>query len=73
MQVQALYHHPSLGRAVDIALVRLELFRSQPGDLPHYDGERSPLLDSFCEYNERHNPLGDDNPDHWDMGLYVSG
>ncbi|KAE8744445.1 hypothetical protein FOCC_FOCC008920 [Frankliniella occidentalis] len=71
--VQALYHHPSLGRAVDIALVRLELFRSQPQDLPHHEGDRGPLLDSFCEYNERHNPPGDEDPHHWDMGLYVSG
>ncbi|KAJ1524302.1 hypothetical protein ONE63_010813 [Megalurothrips usitatus] len=71
--VQALYHHPSLGRAVDIVLVRLELFRTQPHDLPHHDGDRSPLLDSFCEYNERHNPSGDEDPHHWDMGLYVSG
>ncbi|XP_034237574.1 A disintegrin and metalloproteinase with thrombospondin motifs adt-1-like [Thrips palmi] len=71
--VQALYHHPSLGRALDIVLVRLELFRTQPYDLQHHDGDRGPLLDSFCEYNERHNPRGDDDPAHWDMGLYVSG
>ncbi|KAK3927175.1 A disintegrin and metalloproteinase with thrombospondin motifs adt-1, partial [Frankliniella fusca] len=71
--VQALYHHPSLGRPVDITLVRLELFRAQPRDLPHHEGDRGPLLDSFCAYNERHNPPGDEDPHHWDMGLYVSG
>ncbi|KAG8326984.1 hypothetical protein J6590_029739 [Homalodisca vitripennis] len=71
--VQALYHHPSVGQPVDIALVRLEIFKSQPQDLPHYGGERSGLLDSFCAYNAKHNPPGDQNPEHWDMGLYVSG
>lgn len=45
----------------------------QPKDLPHYDGERSHLLDSFCEYQDLINPKEDDIDDHWDMGLYVSG
>ncbi|XP_067002114.1 A disintegrin and metalloproteinase with thrombospondin motifs adt-1-like [Anabrus simplex] len=71
--IQALYHHPSLGAYVDIVLVRMDIFKSQPGDLIHYDGERGKLLDSFCAYNKKHNPPGDSNPKHWDMGLYVSG
>ena len=71
--VQALYHHPSLGAKIDIALVRLELMRRQPTDLPHYDGERGDLLESFCKYSQRHNSKEDDDPYHWDMGLYVSG
>ncbi|XP_069680135.1 A disintegrin and metalloproteinase with thrombospondin motifs adt-2-like [Periplaneta americana] len=71
--VQALYHHPSLGHAIDLALVRLDLLSHQPSDLPHYSGERGKLLDSFCAYNARKNPAGDTNPEHWDMGLYVSG
>lgn len=71
--VQALFHHPSLGKSIDIVLVKIEIFKKQPSDLPHFEGERNQLLDSFCLYNERHNPKGDENPDHWDMGLYISG
>ncbi|XP_049961994.1 A disintegrin and metalloproteinase with thrombospondin motifs adt-2-like [Schistocerca serialis cubense] len=71
--VQALYHHPSLGGRVEISLVRLELMSSQPADLPHHDGERGALLDSFCAFSEKHNPKGDSDPNHWDMALYVSG
>ncbi|XP_048510631.1 A disintegrin and metalloproteinase with thrombospondin motifs adt-2-like isoform X2 [Athalia rosae] len=71
--VQALYHHPSLGAKIDIALVRLDLMQKQPYDLPHYNGERERLLDSFCNYAQVHNPSGDDHPNHWDMGLYISG
>lgn len=73
LQVQALYHHPSLGQSIDLTLVRLDLMTNQPRDLPHYDGERGKLLDSFCDYSAHNNPAGDSNPDHWDMGLYVSG
>ena len=73
LQVQALYHHPSLGQSIDLTLVRLDLMSHQPRDLPHHDGERGKLLDSFCDYSAHNNPAGDSNPDHWDMGLYVSG
>lgn len=72
VQVQALYHHPSAGTKIDLALVRLELLKSQPSDLPSYGGERGQLLDSFCAYQAKHNPKDDKNPDHWDMGLYIS-
>lgn len=71
--MQALYHHPSLGTAMEIVIVRLEIMKHQPADFPHYDGERSKLLDSFCSYQQRKNPHGDSNPEHWDMALYVSG
>ncbi|XP_059475973.1 A disintegrin and metalloproteinase with thrombospondin motifs adt-2-like [Neocloeon triangulifer] len=71
--IQALYLHPSLGRTVQLSIVRLDLFASQPSDMPHYGGERGQLLDSFCAWNEKHNPKSDSDPGHWDMGLYVSG
>ena len=41
--------------------------------MPHYNGERSKLLDSFCAYQSGLNPKNDEDPDHWDMALYVSG
>ncbi|KAF7280146.1 hypothetical protein GWI33_006323 [Rhynchophorus ferrugineus] len=71
--VQALYHHPSLGTGLELVLVRLDIMKTQPREMPHYNGERSQLLDSFCEYQASINPRDDSNPDHWDMGLYVSG
>ncbi|CAH1116620.1 unnamed protein product [Phaedon cochleariae] len=71
--VQALYHHPSLGTPLELVLVRLDIMRKQPSSLPHYDGERGKLLDSFCAYQQQLNPSGDSNPEHWDMGLYISG
>ncbi|KAK5647460.1 hypothetical protein RI129_002352 [Pyrocoelia pectoralis] len=71
--VQALYHHPSLGTKLDLVLVRIDIMKSQPGDLPHYEGERAKLLDSFCNYQNNLNPPSDNDPNHWDLGLYVSG
>lgn len=71
--VQAVYHHPSLGITIDISLVRLEIMQKQPHDLPHHDGERGKLLDSFCTYSMKKNPPDEFHPNHWDMGLYVSG
>lgn len=71
--VQAIYHHPSLGIAIDISLVRLEIMQKQPRDLPHHNGERGKLLDSFCNYALKKNPGDEFHPNHWDMGLYVSG
>ncbi|XP_076656979.1 ADAMTS metallopeptidase stall [Halictus rubicundus] len=71
--VQAVYHHPSLGVVVDISLVRLEIMQKQPRDLPHFNGDRGNLLNSFCNYAMKKNPKDEFNPDHWDMGLYVSG
>lgn len=66
-KVQSLYHHQSLGTPIDLTM------KTQPIDLPHYYGERSSLLDSFCEYQKNINPPDDKNPNHWDMGLYISG
>ncbi|XP_044735482.1 A disintegrin and metalloproteinase with thrombospondin motifs adt-1-like, partial [Chrysoperla carnea] len=71
--VQALYHHPSLGASIDLVIVRMDIMKTQPNDLPHYDGERSKLLNSFCDYQKSINPSGDADPHHWDMALYVSG
>ena len=71
--IQALYYHPSLGQRINVALVRLELMQRQPKQLASLDGERGDLLDTFCAYAKSINPLGDNDPKHWDMGLYISG
>ncbi|XP_052864441.1 A disintegrin and metalloproteinase with thrombospondin motifs adt-2-like [Anopheles cruzii] len=65
--IQALYQHPSLGIGIDVVLVYLEVMHSQPAAMPHYNGERSLLLDSFCTYQ---NTL---NRGRWDMALYLTG
>lgn len=71
--VQALYHHSSLGTPIDITIVYLEIMENQPHNMPHHDGERNKLLDSFCDYQKNLNPKGDKHPGHWDMALYISG
>ncbi|XP_053693968.1 A disintegrin and metalloproteinase with thrombospondin motifs adt-2-like [Sabethes cyaneus] len=71
--IQALYHHPSLGTAVDITVVYLEIMKRQPAAMPHFNGERESLLDTFCAYQKSLNNADDSDPNHWDLGLYVSG
>ncbi|KAK4885503.1 hypothetical protein RN001_001774 [Aquatica leii] len=71
--VQALYHHISIGTALDLVLVRLDIMKTQPSKMPHYDGEQSKLLDSFCSYQSSLNSESDNDVNHWDMALYVSG
>lgn len=51
----------------------MEIMVTQPKEMPNYQGERGRLLDSFCEYQTSINPASDKNPNHWDMGLYISG
>lgn len=71
-QVQALYQHSSLGTHIQLSLVRLTLLRSQPAKLTTI-AERGRLLDSFCEYQRSLNVEDDDDPQHWDMALLLSG
>lgn len=71
--VQSLYHHPSLGRKIDLTIVYLEIMETQPHDMPHAYGERNELLDNFCEYQKKMNPKDDRDPQHYDMAVYISG
>lgn len=71
--VQSLYHHSSLGTPIDLTIVYMEIMQTQPLSMPHHQGERGRLLDSFCSYQKSINPAGDKNPNHWDMALYISG
>lgn len=68
--VQTLYRHESLGTPVDLTIVYVEIMQRQ--SMRHYNGERSALLNSFCEYQKSINPVGDRHPHHWDMALYIS-
>ncbi|GFX62562.1 a disintegrin and metalloproteinase with thrombospondin motifs adt-1 [Trichonephila clavipes] len=72
-QMQALYQQPSLKKKIQISIVRLEVMKKQPSDLPHAEGDRDKLLDSFCSYQAKKNPDSDSDPNHWDLALYISG
>lgn len=72
LQVQALYQHPSLGTHIQLSLVRLTLLRAQPSALTTH-AERGRLLDSFCAYQRSLNVEDDEDPQHWDMALLLSG
>jgi len=72
--IQAIYHFDSLGTKVDFSLVHIEIMKTQPTDFYEEEGERGPLLTSFCKYQAGENkktPEGDAH--HWDIGLLVSG
>nr|XP_012214457.1 PREDICTED: A disintegrin and metalloproteinase with thrombospondin motifs 19-like isoform X2 [Linepithema humile] len=69
--IQAVFHHPSFGVPIDISLIYLEIMETQPSDLPN-GGDAYMLLITFCKYMIIRN-LSDDNPRHWDIGLYVTG
>eukprot|EP00096_Caligus_rogercresseyi_P009552 TRINITY_DN3254_c1_g1_i1.p1 TRINITY_DN3254_c1_g1~~TRINITY_DN3254_c1_g1_i1.p1 ORF type:complete len:740 (+),score=167.70 TRINITY_DN3254_c1_g1_i1:104-2221(+) len=72
--VQSLYHHGSLrGVDFDISIVRIELLRSQPSNLPTHGGERTLLLKSFCRYQSKENKNKNGEAGHWDIGVYISG
>ncbi|XP_026320254.1 A disintegrin and metalloproteinase with thrombospondin motifs adt-2-like isoform X2 [Hyposmocoma kahamanoa] len=70
--VQALYQHSSLGTRIQLSLVRLTFLRAQPSTLPPH-AERGKLLDAFCAYQRSLNVDDDDDPQHWDMALLLSG
>ncbi|XP_012221169.1 A disintegrin and metalloproteinase with thrombospondin motifs adt-2-like isoform X2 [Linepithema humile] len=70
--IQALYHHPSLGVSIDISLVYLEIMQEQLSNLSVF-GSAKKLLNSFCKYAKSVNPPDDNDPQHWDVGLYLTG
>ncbi|XP_012227150.1 A disintegrin and metalloproteinase with thrombospondin motifs 7-like [Linepithema humile] len=72
-QIQAMFHHPSLGVSIDISLVKLKIMDQHPSELPVFYGDTAKMYTSFCEYAETFNPSGDDNPGHWDLVLLLTG
>nr|XP_012220744.1 PREDICTED: A disintegrin and metalloproteinase with thrombospondin motifs 14-like isoform X3 [Linepithema humile] len=71
--IQAMFHHPSLGVSIDISLVYLKIMKKQPSNLPVFGGHATKLHDSFCDYAQTRNPVDDNDPHHWDIGLYLTG
>ncbi|XP_067212643.1 A disintegrin and metalloproteinase with thrombospondin motifs 7-like isoform X1 [Linepithema humile] len=71
-QIQAVFHHPSLGVSLDIMLVHLYIMNKQPSNLI-ISGDVDKVLDSFCKYANSLNPPDDNDPGHWDISLYLTG
>nr|XP_012229702.1 PREDICTED: A disintegrin and metalloproteinase with thrombospondin motifs 16-like isoform X1 [Linepithema humile]XP_012229703.1 PREDICTED: A disintegrin and metalloproteinase with thrombospondin motifs 16-like isoform X1 [Linepithema humile] len=70
-RIQAMFQHSSLGVSFDISLVCLEIVKKRSLYLPVKYNVYS-LLDSFCQYAAARNPSDDDDPRHWDIGLYLT-
>jgi len=70
--IQAIYLLPSLQQEIDISIVRMELW-SHGDPYNNYQGDREPLLDSFCGWQKKANANKDSDPSHWDVALLVSG
>ena len=73
VKMQALYHLPSLGTRIELSIVYMEFHAKQPATLTTYGGERGQLLNSFCQYQSKLNTPSDNDAEHWDMALYLSG
>jgi hypothetical protein len=69
--IQAIYHFSSLGTKVEFSISHLEIHKS-PNQFNDHNGDRGPLLTSFCEYQGGQRPA-EGKPGHWDIGLLVSG
>ena len=70
--MQALYHLPSLGQRVDLSIVYMEFHAKAPATLIN-SGDRGKLLDSFCAFQTKLNKPSDNDAEHWDMALLLSG
>ncbi|XP_040575761.1 A disintegrin and metalloproteinase with thrombospondin motifs adt-1 [Lepeophtheirus salmonis] len=70
-QVHALFKMRSLQTKVDISLTKLEVLDRE--FFPKYIGERKHLLESFCNYQYKLNNPKDDNPNHWDLAVLLTG
>ncbi|XP_024935771.1 A disintegrin and metalloproteinase with thrombospondin motifs 16 isoform X2 [Cephus cinctus] len=71
-QVQLLYHDPSLGQIVNFVLKRLEILHADPIDL-HRPHDIDKYLSSFCQWQGRENPGTDQDKNHWDHALMLTG
>ncbi|XP_055329340.1 A disintegrin and metalloproteinase with thrombospondin motifs 18-like [Paramacrobiotus metropolitanus] len=70
--VQLIYNEPSLGRTVEIVLVRLEILQNE--HLPFYNEEVDKYLWDFCKWQSGLNPGTDlSTPGHWDHAIILTG
>ncbi|KAH8401413.1 hypothetical protein KR009_005346 [Drosophila setifemur] len=71
--VQLLYHHHTLGRRINFVLKRLEIWKSwDPAGLDR-SVDVDKYLNSFCTWQDKLNPLSDDDPLHYDHALILTG
>ncbi|OQV20166.1 A disintegrin and metalloproteinase with thrombospondin motifs 16 [Hypsibius exemplaris] len=70
--VQLIYNEQSLGRSVEIVLVRLEILQNE--NLPFYNEEVDKYLWDFCKWQSNLNPGTDlSTPNHWDHAIILTG
>ncbi|GAV02360.1 hypothetical protein RvY_12936 [Ramazzottius varieornatus] len=70
--VQLIYNEPSLGRSVELVLVRLEILQND--NLPFYNEEVDKYLWDFCKWQSNLNPGTDTStPTHWDHAIILTG
>uniref|UniRef100_A0A0K2UXB0 Peptidase M12B domain-containing protein n=2 Tax=Lepeophtheirus salmonis TaxID=72036 RepID=A0A0K2UXB0_LEPSM len=70
-QVHSLFKMTNLQNRVDISLIKLEILDGE--FFPKYNGERKHLLESFCQYQQKLNNPHDNNPNHWDLAVLLTG
>lgn len=67
-----LYHDPSLGWVINFVLKRLEILHTDPVGLNRvHDIDK--FLNSFCTWQHSENPVGDEDPLHWDHAVILTG
>ncbi|XP_067215028.1 uncharacterized protein [Linepithema humile] len=72
-RIQNAFSRPSLNAFFNITLISLKYLKEQQLNLPISDGDAKELLNSFCTYVNFLNPSDDNDPRHWDIGLYLTG
>ncbi|XP_067210762.1 zinc metalloproteinase/disintegrin-like [Linepithema humile] len=72
-RIQNAFSRPSLDAFFNVTLISLKYLKEQQLNLPISDGDAKELLNSFCTYVNFLNPSDDNDPRHWDIGLYLTG
>lgn len=72
VQVQLLYHHPSLGYKINFVLKRLEILHTDPKELRR-SSDIDVFLNSFCSWQRKFNPASDDDIVHFDHAVILTG
>ncbi|XP_067212862.1 uncharacterized protein [Linepithema humile] len=72
-RIQAAFNHPSLDVFINITLINLKVLKKSLLNLSLFDDDVDELLDLFCTYANSLNPSNDNDPRHWDIGLYLTG
>ncbi|CAL4207553.1 unnamed protein product, partial [Meganyctiphanes norvegica] len=72
--VQGIYHQIELGDAqLDIQVVKMEILSSGRQGPFKSGGDIGGYLNTFCTWQKEMNPSGDDNKEHWDKAIMLSG